>query len=376
MVDPATILAHPKNWRTHGPEQRSALVAELDRVGFVQSVVVNRTTGHLVDGHLRVEVAAERGVGTIPVVYVELSPEEEARVLVALDPLGSMAGTNDALLQDLLDGLDLENRALEQHLVTFLAGGRRGATEPDDVPPVPEGPEVWVQPGDVWLLGDHRLMCGDSTKAEDVARLMDGELVQAIVTDPPYGIDHDGITNDDPAGLRTLYDGALSALPVKDAVIVAFHSPRMFPVWLDSLRAAGQTFERMLWLHRITAMGTYPWRGWIMASDAILVSSTGSPDWPKQSSWVHDTYTKDAGKAEPTAVIGSHTTVKPLAIVADVLSRLPSGPCYDPFVGSGTTIIAAETLGRRCYAMELEPRYVQVAIERWQEFTGREAVRG
>lgn len=123
-VDPSTLIANPRNWRTHPPEQRAALIAELDRVGWVQSVVVNRTTGHLVDGHLRVEVAVERKVEAIPVAWVELTQEEEDRVLVSLDPLGSMAGTNDALLQDLLDGMDLENRALEDYLVSLMPAGR------------------------------------------------------------------------------------------------------------------------------------------------------------------------------------------------------------------------------------------------------------
>lgn len=214
-ADPATLIANPRNWRTHPPEQRAALVAELDRVGFVQSVVVNRTTGLLVDGHLRVEVAVERRVPTIPVVYVELTEEEEQRVLVALDPLSSMAGADATILASLMDGLALENEALERHLVSFLAGGKPGRIDPDDVPDVPEGPAVYVQPGDLWSLGSHRLMWAP--------------------------------------------EGAV--------------------VW-------------------------------------------------------------------------------------------------DGFSGSGTTLIAAEQVGRRCFAMELAPRYVQVAIERWQAFTGREAVRG
>lgn len=309
MVDPATILAHPKNWRTHGPEQRSALIAELDRVGFVQSVVVNRTTGHLVDGHLRVEVAVERRVPTIPVVYVELTEEEEARVLVALDPLSSMAGADATILASLMEGLALENEALERHLVSFLAGPKAPTGDPEYVPPVQ--PETYVQPGELWLLGDHRLLCGDATKPEDVARLL-GDARPSLMVAGGRGLRHAG---------RDHWQ----------------HEPCFYAVRKGATAGwVGPTFDSTVW--EVNTLGGY----------------------------------LQAGEADQAT---EHSTQKPVEVMQRPM-RYHEGDVYEPFLGSGTTLIAAEQVGRQCFAMELAPRYVQVAIERWQAFTGREAVRG
>lgn len=393
-ADPAELVANPRNWRTHPPEQRAALVAELDRVGWVQSVIVNRTTGHLVDGHLRVEVAAERGVAAIPVVYVELSPEEEARVLVALDPLGSMAGTNDALLQDLLDGLDLENRALEQHLVSFMATGRRGTTDPEAVPAMPDEGNVYVKPGDVWLLGDHRIMCGDSTKAEDVTRLMAGERASLMATDPPYLVNYTGGNHP---------GGTVNKAEVEDkhwddytdptsgtAFYVAFveaakpHLIERVPVYqwhADGRRSMTQAawdqsgllmHQNIIWKTRGTlGRSDFMWQhepclyGWFQGSRP---AKDRRPPPAITTVWA----ISQAGEQD-----GIHPTQKPVEIFHRPIEwhTKPGEVCYEPFSGSGTQIIAAERLGRRCFAMELSPAFVQVAIVRWQEFTGLEAVR-
>lgn len=351
-ADPAELVANPRNWRTHPPEQRAALIAELDRVGFVQSVVVNRTTGHLVDGHLRVEVAAERGVGTIPVVYVELSPEEEARVLVALDPLGSMAGTNDALLQDLLDGLDLENRALEQHLVSFMATGRRGTTDPEAVPAVPDESAVYVRPGDVWLLGDHRIMCGDSTKAED------------DYTDPTSGI-----------AFYVAFVEAAKPHLIERVPVYQWHADLRRGLLLAQWEQCGLlVHQSIIWVKSrgVLTRSDLMWQhepclfGWFQGSRPVAGRRAPSN---ATTVWTID----QAGEQD-----GIHPTQKPVEIFHRPIEwhTKPGEVCYEPFSGSGTQIIAAERLGRRCFAMELSPAFVQVAIVRWQEFTGREAVRG
>ena len=381
-ADPAALIANPRNWRTHPPEQRAALVAELERVGWVQSVIVNRTTGHLVDGHLRVEVAAERREPTIPVVYVELTEAEEARVLVALDPLGSMAGTNDALLQDLLDTVDLENDALERHLVSFLAGGKTGRTEPDDVPPVPEGPAVWVQPGDLWLLGDHRLLCGDATRAEDVDRLCTA-APRVCFTDPPWNVAYGTtanprwrertITNDDlPADEFAALLGAFAALMARrvtgDVYVVMGSSE--WPTVDAALRAAGLHWSAtIIWVKDQFTLGRSNYQ---RRYEPIWYG------WRRKSSFTGDRALDDVWEVPRPKRSDEHPTMKPVALVSRALvnSSLPGDVILDPFLGSGSTLIAAESLGRTCFGIDIEPRYVQVAIERWQAFTGREAVRG
>jgi len=189
-VSPAELVANPKNWRTHPPAQQAALAGLLDQVGWVQDVVVNRRTGLIVDGHLRAALAVEREEATIPVVYVDLDEEEEALVLASLDPLGAMAGVDPAKLVALLGEAQANDEALRAMLLALggdLAGEKPGLTDPDDVP---DAGEPVTQPGDLWLLGPHRVLCGDSTNPADVARVMNGERARLMATDPPYLVDY------------------------------------------------------------------------------------------------------------------------------------------------------------------------------------------
>src|SRR5665811_2389874 len=136
-VAPDQLLAHPLNWREHPGPQRDALRGSLSEVGWVQNVVVSKRTGHVVDGHARVEEALSKGEPTVPVLYVDLSPEEEALVLATLDPIGAMATRDDARLQELLSGIAVDDAALLALLVDLAPQGpKAGLTDPDDVPPL------------------------------------------------------------------------------------------------------------------------------------------------------------------------------------------------------------------------------------------------
>ena len=218
----------------------------------------------------------------------------------------------------------------------------------------------------------HLLIVGDCTDAAVVARVMGGEKAGAVVTDPPYGINRDGIPNDDPEGLRALFDGCMAALPCTDAVVIAFQSPRLEWVWLDAARAAGHKPERLLWMYKPNDE-TFPWRGWLLTSEAIRVTSIGQGLWLDVHPYSHDCYSPTTLGQELKAGEGWHASVKPLAIVADLVARV-GGDVYDPFSGSGTTLIACERLGRRCRAVEIAPGYVAVCLERWSVMTGRTPV--
>lgn len=370
------ILFNPANWRIHPKQQQEALEGVLSTVGYVQDVIINKRTGHLVDGHLRCQIAARNNEKTIPVVYVDLSEDEEAIVLASLDPLSAMATADKAKLEELLQAVHSDDERVQQMMADIAKGEHLqfGAEPPADVEPqIDKAEELrikWgVETGQLWQLGEHRLICGDCTDKAVVERVMGGEKAGAVVTDPPYGINREGIENDDPEGLQALFDGCISIMPIENAVVIAFQSPRLFPVWLDAIREHNQKFERALWFYDETDV-TFPWRGWLMTSQIALVSSVGQPKWSKDK-YHHDCYlVKTAGKQDDS---GGHTTAKPLDVIEDLV-RHTDGKVYDPFLGSGTTLIACERLHRKCRAVEISPAYVAVALQRWADVTGKTPV--
>lgn len=391
----AELRPHPRNYQKHPPEQITKLAASLKRFGQRKNIVVWQQPNffYVVAGHGLVEAAQTIKLPALLAnVFPPETPEDEViGYMVADNETARWAEPDlaqlEALLQAQLDaGYPLESvgytldelEALQQQLEAEAHGQRRAIDDPggggDDFDT--SGAETRCKPGDLWQLGTHRLLCGDSTKQEDVQRLMDGERAQAVVTDSPYGIEREGITNDNEAGLKALLTGVLAYLPVDDGIVVNFQSTRLFPIWLDALRSAGQHFERMLWMYKPSDV-TFPWRGWLLTSEAILLSTIGKPVWNEVHPFMHDTYSPTTLGKELPEGIGWHAAVKPLAIVLDVIQRVSpdDASIYDPFMGSGTTLIACERLARRCYGIEIEPRYCDVILARWEAETGETAVR-
>ena len=190
----------------------------LDTVGYVAQVIVNRRTGHLVDGHLRVEEALSHGQPSIPVVYVDLSEDEERLVLASLDPLAAMATTDEAKLRELLAEVSVDSEALAAMLAALApAEPKDGLTDPDDVPEPPD--EAITKPGDLWLLGDHRLLCGDAGSEADLDRLLDGVTVDLFLTDPPYNVKVEPRSNNAiAAGMSRQWDAAYCGVARERAV--------------------------------------------------------------------------------------------------------------------------------------------------------------
>ncbi len=430
---PDQLLANPANWRIHPKAQQDALAGALDVVGWVQQVLVNRNTGFVVDGHARIALALSRGEPSVPVLYVDLSPEEEALVLATLDPIGAMAGRDEEKLRALLAEVTVDDAGLLA-LLGDLRGGEpnAGLTDPDEVPEPPAEP--YVQPGEIWRLGDHRILCGDATNPDHVAQLLDGAAPTLLATDPPYGVQldqtwRDGVYNgprkrvkgwgvvagaekpymmrtapagqpDDAEGtpasrggyvrteghrrtsisgdVRADWSEAFALVPSLQVGYVWYASAHTGEVLQGLLDVGFEFAQQIIWDKGLFSIGR-SWYHW--AHEPCFV--VRKPGVPNLFIGEHDQST--VWRAPSPKRIGSgskehkedHPTQKPV-VLSEIPIRnhlRPGEAVYEPFSGSGTTLMAAETLGRLCYAMEIDPKYVQVAIERWQNFTGRTAER-
>lgn len=371
------IQFNPRNWRVHPLNQQNALKGVLDEVGWVQEVIVNKRTGNLIDGHLRCQLAAREGAKTIPVKYVDLSEEEEALVLSTLDPIAAMATTDKQKLDELFASIDTENADVLKMLDDIAEKERLeyAKKEPVDAEPqidrAAELNEKWqVVTGDLWQIGEHRLLCGDSTRREDVERVMAGEKAVCMWTDPPYGVDYVGKTKDaltienDGAdgllGLLTAVFAITNDILVDGAPIYVAHPPGALQMVFDKcfVDAGWKFHETLVWVKDSMVMGhsdyhykhepiIYGWKGknrfWYSGRDQVSVFEIARPK-----------------------VSAEHPTMKPPELVEACLrnSTINGDLTFDPFIGSGTTMVACQNLSRKCRAIEISPNYCAVILER------------
>jgi DNA modification methylase len=390
--DPGSLVANPRNWRLHPKAQQDALAGVLAEVGWVQEVIVNKVTGLIVDGHLRVALAAERGEPMVPVKYVELTPGEEALILATLDPLAAMAETAVDALEALLADVSSRDGAVEGLLECLAKGAavertKALLTDPDDVPEAPAQPIS--QRGDVWLCGEHRVMCGDSTDPADVARLMAGEAAEVLWTDPPYGAAYEGktkealtIENDDPAGLASLLAAAFGTVdaalvPGARLYVAAPAGPHNLTFRQAFVGAGWRFHEGLVWVKDVLVLGHSDYH---LQHEDVLYGWKDGPGRPgrgnhRGSRWYGGHAQTSVFHVDRPKRSAEHPTMKPVELVAAMIanSSRPGDPVLDPFLGSGSTMIAAERTGRRCYGMEIDPRYADVAVRRWEGATGRHA---
>jgi hypothetical protein len=191
--DPAELAENPANWRTHPQKQITALADVIAEVGWAGACLYNERTGRLIDGHARRKGAIERGEKVVPVLIGNWTEEQERTILATLDPLSAMAEMDPRKFEALLDGITASTPAIESMLAELKDQADAamwevvvGQTDPDAVPEPPD--EAITQPGDLWLLGKHRLLCGDASKPADVDRLVDGAPIHLVNTDPPYNV--------------------------------------------------------------------------------------------------------------------------------------------------------------------------------------------
>lgn len=380
-VPPAGLIPHPQAWRQHPVVQRDALLAMLDEVGWVQAVIVSHRSGYMLDGGLRRDAALQRRQELVPVVYVDVTEDEERLILAALDPIAGLASTDEKALSSLLADLKTESPELRALVEACAVGPLPDAMDSEalnDAGPLPTDPVTC--PGDLWACGEHRILCGDSTRAEDVDRLLDGEQARWLWTDPPYGVNYQGgtqrrltIANDVPEGLPELLHEAFAcadqALAPGAPVYVAHPAGALSLVFGAAFQEAGwHLHQTLVWLKDSLVLGRsdyqyrhepvlYGWKGakrpWHGGRNQTSVFEFPRP------------------KRSP-----EHPTQKPVELVeAQLRNSSSAGDLgYDPFCGSGTTLIAAHRLGRRAAVMELSPEYVDVAVRRWERLSGGHAV--
>lgn len=408
---PDQLLANPLNWRRHPKAQHDALEGMLRTVGWVQRVIVNRRTQHIVDGHLRVEVALRRNEPRVPVLYVDLSEEEEKVVLAAIDPIGGLAETDQGMLDDLLDGIKTGDTDLDAFLDTLRSPGvdevEEGLTDDDDAP---EPQQATVSKhGDVWIMGRHRLMCGDSTSITDVDKLMAGGKADLVWTDPPYNVAVDGkagkILNDDMGSsefrsfLRSVY-GCYFAVMREGACIYVAHGESERAAFSDCMVEAGLKLSQVLiWVKQSATLSRqdFNWQhepilyGWKEGAGHYFCG-----DFTRTTVIDDDLNLKAMKREELVALVNEmrteakttvlrydrptksdlHPTMKPVALVQRMIewSSKTGEVVLDLFGGSGSTLIASHKVGRCARLMELDPKFADVIVRRWQEFTGEQAV--
>ena len=365
-VPASELRANPKNWRRHPPSQEAALRGVLEDIGFADAVIARETDDglELIDGHLRQEVMGDQ---VVPVLIVDVTAEEADKMLLTYDPLAMMAHADQDQLLHLLRDTQFESQAVND-MLEAVANGER-LPMPDLTEPVEDpGPQIdradelrekWqTERGQVWEIGRHRLMCGDGKMTKDINILLHGVEPAIVLTDPPYGIDllrgksgtvgggtrdyptkiFDPVVNDDqpfdPSHLLELAEGVIIFGGNYCSAILP--QSRCWFVW-NKNHPVDRTFAgcELAWtnLDRHSKVYSITWDGWTKQGE------TGSKE---------------------------HPTQKPVKLFADILVDVSSEAdvILDPFLGSGTTMVAAEQLGRICYGMEIEPKYVAVTLER------------
>jgi len=386
------LIAYANNPRLHSEADLDKLVASIRKWGWTNPVLVDEQ-GVLIAGHGRVSAAARLGLKSIPVIIARgWSEAEKQAYRLADNELAARASWDPELLRNELrdlkfSGFDLELIGFEpDRLEDILAGlGSSGLTDPDSTPAVAENPGA--QSGDIWLLGDHRIGCGDSTSATDVEPVLAGSRPDLMVTDPPYGVDYDPswrrrvssaklaqghVLNDDRADWRQAY-----ALFAGDAAYV-WHGALHGDVVAAGLAACGlQLRAQIVWVkpHFILSRGHYHWRHencWY----AVREGKPGHWQGDRRQATVWEIANNNPFGNRQREQSWGHGTQKPVECMRRpiVNNSRPGQLVYDPFLGSGTSLIAAEMTGRICCGLELSPAYVDVILRRWQAFTGRTAI--
>ena len=385
------LLPYARNPRKndHAVEQMAGAIREF---GF-RLPIIAKSTGEICDGHMRLKAALRLGLEQVPVILADDLTETQIKAFrILVNRSATWAEWDDDLLRLELEELKLDDYDLAltgfdaDELLDILAGEEtttEGNTDEDAAPEVPETPVS--KPGDVWIMGQHRLLCGDSTVAESYARLMQGDMADMVFTDPPYNVNYansakDKMRGKDRAILNDnlgdgFYDFLLAALTptvanCRGGIYVAMSSSEL-DVLQAAFRAAGGKWSTfIIWAKNTFTLGRADYQ---RQYEPILYG------WPEgaQRHWCGDRDQGDVWAIKKPQKNDLHPTMKPVELVERAIrnSSRPGNVVLDPFGGSGTTLIAAEKSGRVARLIELDPKYVDVIVRRWEDFTGQTAIR-
>ena len=388
----ARLLPYARNARTHSDEQVAQIAASIVEFGFTNPILVG-SDGVIVAGHGRLAAARKLGLTAVPVVVLDHLTATQRRALVIADNrIAENADWDEALLRAELEalqgeGFDLDLTGFDPDALAELMAGEEtdlsGEVDDDEVPE--EDVEVVSRPGDLWLLGEHRLLCGDATDPTCYARLLPGERADMVFIDPPYNVDYANSAKDKLRGTQrpilndnlgaAFHDFLVAALTptlghCQGAVYIAMSSSELDTLQAAFRAAGGHWSTFIIWAKNTFTLGRADYQ---RQYEPILYG------WPAGAArhWCGDRDQGDVWQIKKPQRNDLHPTMKPVELVERCLrnSSRPGDVVLDSFGGSGTTLIAAHKSGRRARLMELDPKYVDVIVRRWQTWSGDVAVR-
>ena len=380
------VIPSPRNARTHSDAQVAEIAGSIQTFGFTNPILVGEG-GTLIAGHGRLAAARKLALREVPVIALHgLSELQQRQLMLADNRIALNAGWDVEMLH--LELADLKALGADLAVLGFSKGelakaltpaSLGGLTDEDAVPLLSE--EAVTSLGDVWCLGDHRVICGDSTDATIIKQLLGETTPTLMVTDPPYGVNYDpewrhraGVNSSSRVGKvendgRADWSEAWALFPGNIAYV--WHGALHAATVAASLERQGFTIRaQIIWAKErlVIGRGDYHWQHepcWY----AVRSKGNWMGDRKQTTLWSISSKDQDAETV--------HGTQKPVECMRRpiVNNTSPGEAVYEPFLGSGTTLIAAESVGRVCFAVELSPNYVDVAVRRWQAFTGRKALR-
>ena len=374
----ADIIPYKGNAKKHDNRQIKNVMQSIKEYGIVQPLVIDKNNV-LIIGHCRLEASKRLKLTEVPVVRLEELSEEEAQKLRLLDNKLNESEWDMDLLADQVPELNFDDFDIDWGL------------DIDDTPAevtedtVPEEVETRAKLGDLWQLGGHRLICGDSTDIKVIERLMDGIKADMVFTDPPYGVSANGgrgdtkkklkmqdIANDDlrEDDLCDFLQSSFAIMPIKEGASIYICYPwATQEEFTKAIKNCGYTLQNCI-IWRKNVFGLNGFKGYRPQYEMIYFCSKADYQWygdlAQSNVWDFDRSTEH---------IGGHPTVKPIELIAKALknSSKKEDCIYDGFGGSGSTLIACEQLKRKCFMCELDPHYVDVIIQRWENLTGEKA---